>query len=127
MGNTMRALLYIPIVLSLVVLGAHFLRDGFDIGVGVCLMLLGLLFVRRAWAARVIQLALVLGAFEWVLTLYTLAQLRAAHGMPATRMAIILGTVALVTLVSALLFQASALRRIYKLDSGGSSLSLIHI
>ena len=113
--------LYIPIVLSLVVLGAHFLRDGLGIGLTICVLLIGLLFVRRVWAARLVQLALVLGAFEWVLTLYTLAQVRAAQGMPATRMVIILGAVALVTLVSALLFQTRALRNIYQLDSGVSS------
>ncbi|HSG97108.1 MAG TPA: hypothetical protein VLA11_03885 [Woeseiaceae bacterium] len=117
----MRALLFIPIVLSLVVLGAHFLRDGFDVGVAVCVVLIGLLFVRRVWAARIIQLALVLGAFEWVLTLYTLAQVRAAHGMPATRLVIILAAVAVVTLLSTFLFQTSALKNIYKLDSGGST------
>jgi hypothetical protein len=112
---------YILIVLSLLVLGAHFLRDGFDVGVAVCVGLIALLFVRRAWAARVVQLALVLGAFEWVLTLYTLAQVRLAHGMPATRMVIILAAVVLVTLISALLFQTSALKKTYKLDSGDSS------
>ena len=70
---------------------------------------------------RKLIIALVLGAFEWVLTLYTLAQIRIAHGMPATRMVIILAAVVLVTLISALLFQTSAMKKTYKLDSGGSS------
>ncbi len=114
----MRALLYIPIVLSLVVLCAHFLRDGNEFGVAGALLLIGLLFVRRAWVARVVQGALVLGAVEWIFTLYQLAQWRAAQGQPATRMVIILGGVALVTLCSALLFQSNTLKRIYRLDRG---------
>lgn len=114
----MKALLFIPIVLSLVVLGAHFLREGSEVGVVISIALIGLLVVRRSWAARIVQAALAVGAVEWVLTLYELAQFRAARGEPATRMVIILGIVVAVTLVSALLFQTRALRKIYRLDSG---------
>lgn len=113
----MKALLYVPIVLSLVVLGAHFLREGSEVGVAASIALIGLLVLRRRWAARVVQAALVLGAVEWLLTLYELAQWRAARGEPATRMAIILGSVAIVTLVSAWLFQTKLLRRTYRLDA----------
>ena len=99
----MTALLYIPIVISLVVLGAHFLRDGNGLGVFAALALLGLLFVRRAWVAKLVQVALILGTMEWIWTLYTLADMRAAQGVPAMRMAVILGVVAVFTLGSALL------------------------
>lgn len=116
----MRALLYIPIVLSLVVLGAHFMRDGLMIGVAVAFLLLGLLFVRRAWAARAVQMALVIGAFEWVLTLYVLADSRLRQGESATRLIIILASVAVITLASAFLFQTKPLKKTYRLDSGGS-------
>ncbi len=112
----MTFLLYVPIVLSLTVLGAHFLRYGSDIGVAASLMLIGLLFVRKAWVARLVQLALVLGAIEWLRTLFLLAQMRAAMGQPATRMTIILGTVAAVTFCSAFLFQSTRLKKIYKLE-----------
>ena len=109
----MTALLYVPIVLSLVVLAAHFLRFGNTIGVAVSLLLVGLLFIRQAWVSRLVQLALVLGTVEWLRTLYMLAQWRAAQGEPATRMVIILGGVAAVTLCSAMLFQSKSLKRIY--------------
>ena len=113
----MKALLYVPIVFSLLVLGAHFLRDLNTAGVAVSLVLIGLLFLRRSWAARIVQAALVLGAVEWLLTLYELAEIRATRGEPATRMIIILGCVALVTLISALLFQTKTLQKIYRLGS----------
>ena len=110
-------LLHVPIVLSLAVLAAHFLRYDHAIGVIGSLVLIALLFLRQPWVARLVQVALVLGALEWVRTLFSLMQVRAAMGEPATRMVIILGSVALVTLVSALLFQTRSLKAVYGLDT----------
>lgn len=103
-----------PVILSLVLLGAHFLRDSAWVGVFACLLLLTLLFVRRPWAARVIQVALVLGALEWAHTLYELVTIRMAHGQPVMRMLFILGIVETITLFSALSFETAALKRIYR-------------
>jgi hypothetical protein len=111
-----KVLLYIPVVLSLVVLGAHFMRYGNSIGVFGAAVLIGLLIVRRPWVPRLMQVVLTLGAIEWVRTLYELAQVRMALGQPAMRMVVILGIVALVTFASALLFQSATLKRIYGLD-----------
>ena len=111
----MSRLFYVPIVLSLVVLGAHFLRDANHLGVAVSVGLIGLLFVKRPIAARAVQVALLLGALEWVWTIYDLVQVRTAMGMPATRMMVILGTVAAVTALSAGLLQTKAMKRIYGL------------
>jgi hypothetical protein len=108
--------LYIPIVLSLFVLGAHFLRDGNSVGVAAALGLQVLLFVRAWWVARLVQVALVLGSAEWVWTAYELVVVRMAHGQPFTRMTVILGVVAAVTLAAALAFQSPTLRKVYRLD-----------
>ena len=69
----MKKLLFIPVVLSLLVLGAHFMRDGNDIGVAISVGLIGLLFVKRPGAARIVQVALLIGALEWVWTIYTVS------------------------------------------------------
>ena len=111
-----KVLIYVPVVLSLAILGAHFMRYGNAIGVFGSLVLIALLIVRRPWVARLMQVVLILGALEWVRTLYELAQVRAAHGQPFARMIVILGVVAAVTFCSALLFQSPALKRIYRLD-----------
>ncbi|MBT8103259.1 MAG: hypothetical protein KJO95_09840 [Gammaproteobacteria bacterium] len=111
----MKRLFYVPIVLSLIVLGAHFLRDATYFGVAASVGLIGLLFVKRPGAARVVQVALVLGAVEWVWTIYSLVQVRMAMGMPATRMMLILGVVAATTALSAGLSQSKALKRVYGL------------
>lgn len=112
----MKRLFYVPIVFSLVVLGAHFLRDANQLGVVASVGLIGLLFVRRPAAARVVQFALLLGALEWVWTIYSLVEVRTAMGMPTMRMMLILGVVAAMTALSAGLFQTGALKRIYGLN-----------
>ena len=61
-----KAALYVPVVLSLVVLGAHFMRYGDTLFVAGALLLIVLLFVRQPWVARLMQVVLVLGALEWV-------------------------------------------------------------
>jgi hypothetical protein len=109
-----KVLVYVPVVLSLVVLGAHFMRYGYSIVVFGLLALIALLFVRRPWVARLTQIVLILGALEWVRTLYELLQVRAANGEPATRMTVILGVVVVITFCSALLFQSPVLKRIYR-------------
>ena len=111
----MKVLFFILLVLSLVVLGAHFLRYDNEAGVAASLAPIALLFVRKPWAARVVQVVLVLGAIEWARTLYELVQLRLAQGMPAARMVIILGAVVVLTAASALLFETQTMKRIYKL------------
>ena len=111
-----KAVLYAPVVLSLVVLGAHFMRYGDTIFVAGTVVLIALLFVRQPWVARLMQVVLVLGALEWLHTLYGLVRMRAALGEPYGRMLIILGSVAAVTACSALVFQSKALKSAYGLD-----------
>jgi hypothetical protein len=112
-----KVLVYVPVVLSLIILGAHFMRYENLLGVFGSLGFIALLFVRRPWVARLVQVILVLGAFEWVRTLYDLVQVRVATGQPVTRMAIILGVVAFVTFCSALLFQSSVLKKVYRITA----------
>jgi hypothetical protein len=104
----------LPVILSLLVLAAHFLRSGNLLMVVLILALLALLAVPRPWAARTVQIALVLGALEWVWTLVHLARARAAAGEPALRMGLILGAVALLTGLSALVFRSARLRRRFR-------------
>ncbi len=97
----------VPVVLSLLVLAAHFLRQGNQAFVVLVLVSGVLLAVPRIWAARTVQTILVLGALEWVRTLVVKVGERASAGQPVTRLAVILGTVALVTGASALALRGS--------------------
>ncbi|HEX6853226.1 MAG TPA: hypothetical protein VF139_17655 [Candidatus Polarisedimenticolaceae bacterium] len=91
----------IPAFLALVVLGAHFYRAGLLPLVVLCLLALGLLFVRKAWATWTLRAMLVAGAFEWLRTAQRIAAFREQAGQPATRMWVILGSVAAFTALAA--------------------------
>ena len=103
-----------PVVLSLIVLAAHFMRGGHLVIVVLILVLLGLLAVRQRWVPRLVQVALLLGAAEWLRTMAELVTWRARAGQPASRLVLILGTVALLTGLSALVFGSARLRNWYQ-------------
>ncbi|MGD8975989.1 MAG: hypothetical protein PVG91_00180 [Gammaproteobacteria bacterium] len=109
-------IIYVPIVLSLLVLGAHFFRSGDPVLLAAATLLIPTLAIRRPWAARLVQAGLALGAIEWLRTTMILTAERMHAGAPYQRMLLILGTVAMITLISALLFQTRSLGRIYGLD-----------
>lgn len=100
-----------PVVICLLVLGAHFLRAGHVVLVLLVLVLVAMLGVRRRWAGRLVQVGLVLGAVEWLRTLVSLAAGRVAAGQPWLRLVLILGCVTVVTALSALVFRSARLRR----------------
>ena len=103
----------LPVFLSFLLLAAHFSRAGSPILVILALGAPFLLLVRAPWAARAVQVALVLGALEWVWTTLAIAGRRAEAGEPWLRMAIILGAVTLFTLYSARLLRSPAVRHVW--------------
>ena len=95
-------LISIPALFSSLVLAAHFFRNGQLLLTLACCLAPWLLAFRATWATRVLQFLLFLGALEWVRTILSIAAERAADGRPWHRMAIILGSVSLTALLSAL-------------------------
>jgi hypothetical protein len=106
--------------LAFALLGASFFRAGNEVMVLACLGLLALLAVPRRWAALVAQSALLLGALRWIALAWMIGAARAAAGAPWTRMALILGAVALFTLLAALVFRSARLRAYYRPPPGPS-------
>jgi hypothetical protein len=92
----------LPVVLSALVLAAHFFRSRQLTLVVLSLALPLLLLVRKHWSARVVQAGLVLGGLEWVRTLAFFAGQRMEAGRPWGRLAVILGVVAALTALSAM-------------------------
>ena len=107
-------LLLLPAGLSALLLAAHFLRTGNLVLVVASLALVVLLFIRRPWAARLIQVGLFLGALEWLWTLVFLVGARRQSGQPFVRLAVILGVVTVVTGASTLCFRTRALRQHFR-------------
>lgn len=115
-GSVIRAIsLLLAPTLALGVLAAHFVRAQMLVGAALCVAPIVLLAVPRAWAARVVQIALVIGALEWARTLAALLAARMAIGQPYLRMTAILAVVALLTLASAWVFRSKSLRNRYRL------------
>ena len=112
----MTFLALLSVGLSLLVLAAHFYRAGNVFLFVAALLVLTLTAVPRRWAARALQAALVIGAAEWVRTAVFFVSQRQADGRPWIRLALILGSVALASALSALLFRTEALRARFGLD-----------
>ena len=77
--------------------------------IGVALVPL-LVLARRSWAVRAVQGTLAAGVVVWVHTLVVLTAERRAQGMPFLGMDVILGIVALVTALGAILLEPLAYR-----------------
>lgn len=107
MRSASRAL---PVVLAALVLAAHFFRARNLVPMGLALALPFLLLVGERWSARAVQAGLLLGAVEWVRTLVYFAGQRMEQGRPWTRLAVILGAVAVLTALSALAVRIPAKR-----------------
>ena len=107
------ALLLLPVVASFLLLAAHFLRAGVLPLVILSLAVPLVLLVRRPWAARVVQVCLLLAAVEWLATMYLEIQSRQRFAEPWARYAAILGSVIVFTVASAWAFHLPPLRRRY--------------
>ncbi len=105
---------------AFLLLAAHFLRAQNIVVATACVLIILLLFVRRPWAARVIQAALLLGSLEWLLATIMLVRARIGMGEPYLRAAVILGAVGLLTAGAALVFQTRRLRARYGLTPADS-------
>jgi hypothetical protein len=107
----------VPVMLSLLLLTAHFVRRGGMVVVVAILCLAGLLVIRRAWATRMVQGALLLGCLEWLRTLSEPASLRIELGQPVVRLLLILGAVTGLTGASALIFKGAKARAWFRIGS----------
>ena len=112
----MNFLRLLPVILSFLLLGAHFYRAGLLPLTLLCVAVLFLLLLRKSWVPLLFQVLLMLGALEWLRTLFTFAQMRIAFGEPWTRLAIILGAVAIFTALSGLVFKNRKLAARYTIS-----------
>ncbi len=107
-----------PVILSSLLISAHFLRHGRIILTGIGFVPLAVLLIRHPISARITQVILLLATGIWIWTLVTLVRQRVAAGLPYAGVIWILGGVIVFTLTSAFVFRFRTLRDFYKLDSG---------
>ncbi len=104
-----------PVFLSSLLMAAHCLRWGSWVLAIVCLVFPVLLVCTKPWAARIVQLFLIIASLEWLRTLFVFANRRIAESTPWTRLAVILGSVAVFTAASCCVFFMKPLKERYKL------------
>ena len=114
--NLMNILRLLPVILAFGLLAAHFSRADMLPAVIVSLLTPFLLLIRKAWIARSIQILLVIGALEWIRSMFGYIQVRKDIGEDWGRLAIILVAVALLTACSALVFRGKSLKKRYHLE-----------
>ena len=100
-------------MLATLIVAAHFLRAGDAILALACVAALGLLLIKRSWVLQVGQVLLVSAFALWVSVAVDLIRLRQAFGEPWTRLAVILGAVALLNLFAAFMLRTDTLKRSY--------------
>ena len=104
------------VAIACLLLSAHFLRMG-RIGLLIAFVAVAAIaFVKKPWAARTVQVALVLGTLEWLRTLYLFTAARRAAGQPYLRLVIILGSVAAFTALTTLVFGNAKVRERFGLQ-----------
>lgn len=103
-----------PVILSCLLLGAHFSRANFLLLSIFCGLFPVILFIKNIWIPRLMQLFLYIGTMEWLRTLLQLIEMRQATNQPWIRLAIIIGTVALFTILSSLAFQNKTVKERYR-------------
>jgi NAD-dependent dihydropyrimidine dehydrogenase PreA subunit len=109
----MTALLYLPPLISSLLMAAHYYRSGNFGAVLLALIVPFVLFIKRRWMARAMQLLLLGGGIVWITSALTIARYRGMMGQSSTRMFLILGAVAIFTALSGLVFETKRMRGIY--------------
>jgi len=103
----------LPIIISALLSAAHFYRSGSLLFTLSSILLPFLLVSKNRWIPKIITAFLFLAAGEWIRTILTFTEHYQAAGVSWTRMAIILGTVAVFTASSALVFKTSTMKKRY--------------
>lgn len=101
-------------ITAAVLVGAHFLRAGNLALVALCLAAPLLFLHRKRWCLIALQVLAYAAAANWMAVAVELVRLRQQMGQPWTIAAMILGTVALITLVAGLLLNSRAMRERYR-------------
>lgn len=100
-------------VIAAVLTAAHFLRGGNYAMVALSLAVPLLFFCKKKWSLLLLQLAAYGATVNWLIVALLLVQMRQQVGRPWTAAVIILGAVALLTLLAGLLLNARVMRERY--------------
>jgi NAD-dependent dihydropyrimidine dehydrogenase PreA subunit len=112
-------------ILSCVLLAAHFSRVQNNWFALACLAFPFILLSKKEWVMRIFQVFLLFGGAIWIERTTFLVRMRQRIGDSWVRLAVILGVVALFTILSAAVFNNKKIRAIFKKGHPGSTLPAV--
>ena len=104
-------------IAAALLLAAHFLRQGNIVAVVFCAAAPLLFLWRRRWSLITLQLLAYAATATWIVTLLHIIEQRQLAGRAWTTAALILGVVALLTLLAGLLLNSRSFRERYPPDA----------
>lgn len=93
-----------PVIISFLLLSAHFSRVGISILSLIFLLLPFLLMIKKRWITNMFKIVLIIGSLEWLRTLIFYINQRQDLGEPYFRLVLIIGAVAIFTGLSTFAF-----------------------
>ena len=90
----------IPVILSFLLLAAHLQRIYLDFWSYIVILIPFILIYKKQISVRIVQIVLILGSIEWMRIIFIYRAQRIETGDSWHRLAVILGIIALFTLVS---------------------------
>ena len=112
----MNALFFAPVIMSLLLIAAHLLRAGNIPAAVTAVLAIAVVFVRRRWAAQLLQVILALATIEWIRALMNLSSQRVQRGEPWAQPGVILGSVVALTVFSLILLFMRRARAWYRVE-----------
>ncbi|MBI5010381.1 MAG: hypothetical protein HZB98_12195 [Bacteroidia bacterium] len=106
----------LPVLISFLLLAAHFSRADQTILVIITLIFPFLLLIKKRFIIRIVQFVLLLAGTEWIRAMLDYIEVRKSIGDEWVRLAIILSVVAIFTAASGLFLQHRKIMDLYKSD-----------
>ncbi|MEN8156721.1 MAG: hypothetical protein ABFS10_07210 [Bacteroidota bacterium] len=106
----------LPIIICSLLMAAHLSRANMFILMIISLLIPFLLIWKSRIPARAVQIFLVIYGLEWIRALIYYARIRIENGEDWFRLALILGTVAVLNFVTLLVFRSKHLKERYDLN-----------
>jgi hypothetical protein len=106
----------IPVILSSLIISAHFYRNDFVIVSIICLLSPLLLLFRKRWIPKLMTFLLILFTLEWVRTMLSYVDEYKLQERSYNKLVVILLLVILFTLLSSIVFKSKTMKKRYEKD-----------
>ena len=101
------------IIIASLMLGAHFMKASNYLLTLVYIIAPFILLIKKRWSLIALQALAYIGGGVWISTIIVIAQSRISYGEPWSRMAYILGAIAIFTILAGLLLNSPKVKEKY--------------